>query len=79
MLMLSGWRWLNSSHRIDQTRFKLRTLLQVEALSLPAIRLMLGDQSEISFQAWWYIAQWPRTNTANPEWRRLEQHPRKCW
>jgi hypothetical protein len=22
-------------------------------------------------QAWWYIAPWPRTNTANPEWRRL--------
>jgi hypothetical protein len=47
--MLSGWRWLNGSHRIDQARFQSRMLLQVEPLSLPAIRLTLVDRSEIGF------------------------------
>src|SRR6266404_4870090 len=47
--MLSGWRWLNGAHRIDQTRFRSRVLLQVEPLGLPAIRLILVDRSEIGF------------------------------
>src|ERR1700733_2995385 len=47
--MLSGWRWLNGFHRIDQTRFQSRMLLQVEPLGLPAIRLILVGRSEIGF------------------------------
>src|ERR1700736_3337842 len=47
--MLSGWRRLNGAHRIDQTRFQSRMLLQVEPLGLPAIRLILVDRSEIGF------------------------------
>src|SRR6266481_1831747 len=47
--MLSGWRRLNGAHRIDQTRFESRVLLQVEPLGLPAIRLILVDRSEIGF------------------------------
>src|ERR1700733_15958653 len=47
--MLSGWRRQNGAPRIGQTRFQSRTLLQVERLSLPAIRLILVDRSEISF------------------------------
>src|SRR3984893_9886841 len=47
--MLSGWRRLNGAHRIDQTRFQSRVLLQVEPLGLPAIRLILVDRSEIGF------------------------------
>src|ERR1700692_2562684 len=47
--MLSGWRGLNGAHRIDQTCFQSRMLLQVEPLGLPAIRLILVDRSEIGF------------------------------
>src|ERR1700721_109594 len=47
--MLSGWRRLNGAHRIEQTRFQSRMLLQVEPLGLPAIRLILVDRSEIGF------------------------------
>jgi hypothetical protein len=47
MLMLSGWRRLNGVHRIDQTCFQSRMLLQVKLFSLPAIRLV--DRSEIGF------------------------------
>src|SRR6266436_6203048 len=47
--MLSGWRQLNGAHRIDQTCFQSRMLLQVEPLGLPAIRLILVDRSEIGF------------------------------
>src|SRR5258708_24494718 len=47
--MLSGWRRLNGAHRIDQTCFQSRMLLQVEPLGLPAIRLILVDRSEIGF------------------------------
>src|ERR1700693_1489550 len=47
--MLSGWHPLNGAHRIDQTRFQSRVLLQVEPLGLPAIRLILVDRSEIGF------------------------------
>src|SRR3984885_11642112 len=47
--MLSGWRRQNGAPRIGQTRFQSRTLLQVERLSLPAIRLILVDRSEIGF------------------------------
>src|SRR3981081_580018 len=46
--MLSGWR-LNGAHRIDQTCFQSRVLLQVEPLGLPAIRLILVDRREIGF------------------------------
>jgi hypothetical protein len=47
--MLSACRWLKGSQRIDQTRFQARMLFRVEALSLPAIRLILIDRSEIGF------------------------------
>src|ERR1700722_6375074 len=47
--MLSGWRRLNGAHRIGQTRFQSRTLLQVEPLGLPTILLILVDRSEIGF------------------------------
>src|SRR3984893_15190185 len=47
--MLSGWRRLNGAHRIDQTCFQSRVLLQVEPLGLPAIRLILVERSEIGF------------------------------
>src|SRR5260370_25536077 len=47
--MLSGWHRLNGTHRIDQTCFQSRMLLQVEPLGLPAIRLIFVDRSEIGF------------------------------
>src|ERR1700675_4106103 len=47
--MLNGWRRLNGAHRIDQTCFQSRMLVQVEPLGLPAIRLILVDRSEIGF------------------------------
>jgi hypothetical protein len=47
--MLSGWRWLNGSHRIDQTCFQSRMLFQVEPFGLLAIRLILVDRAEIGF------------------------------
>src|ERR1700722_14605055 len=47
--MLSGWRWLTGSHRIDQTCFQSRMLFQVEPFGLLAIRLILVDRAEIGF------------------------------
>jgi hypothetical protein len=53
--MLSGWRRLNGAHRIGQTCFQSRMLVQVEPLGFPAIRLILVGRSEIGFLSHAYL------------------------
>jgi hypothetical protein len=51
--MLSGWRRPNGAHRINQTCFQSRMLLEVEPFSLSAIRIV--DRSEIGFLSHCYL------------------------